>query len=87
MVEPYRTVFKISPDFDDTYLNLGVGVFACEHPEFEKQCNYWKEYNSDMEMLVNYTRKYAYRPFSNDTNENVLDGRSYFYSRYYFYEA
>ena len=73
-------IFCIPPDFDDTYLNLGLGgtlsKFKSQYPDVYIN---WLEKNSNIEHLVDATVKYAYEPFANDFNKNTIDPRTYFY--------
>ena len=72
--------FCIPPDFDDTYLNLGLGAtlskLNSQYPDIYKN---WLKNNSNIDHLVDVTVKYAYEPFSNDLNKNLIDPRTYFY--------
>lgn len=46
---------------------------------------WWKSNSNNIEALK-ALKKFAYRPFSNDTNSNLIDARSFFYLRDYLYE-
>lgn len=72
--------FCIPPDFDDTYLNLGLGAtlskLKSQYPDIYTD---WLKNNSNIDHLVNVTVKYAYEPFVDDLNKNLIDPRTYFY--------
>jgi hypothetical protein len=76
--------FCIPPDFDDTYLNLGLGAtlskLKSQYPDIFTN---WLKNNSNIDHLVEVTVKYAYEPFSNDLNKNLIDPRTYFYVSYF----
>ena len=73
-------VFCIPPDFDDTYLNLGLGAtlskLKSQYPDIYAN---WLKNNSNIDHLTKVTVKYAYEPFADDFNKNVIDPRTYFY--------
>ena len=75
-----QKVFCIPPDFDDTYLNLGLGATLSKLKyQYPKTYTNWLQNNSNIDHLVEITVKYAYEPFSNDLNKNLIDPRTYFY--------
>ena len=39
----------------------------------------WLRNNSNIDHLVDVTVKYAYEPFNEDINKNLIDPRTYFY--------
>lgn len=73
-------MFVIPPDFDDTYLNLGLGAMLTKLPKdlFHLKSE-WLQNNSDTRHLVDATLKYAYEPFSENFNKNFIDPRTYFF--------
>jgi len=81
-------VFSIPPDFDDTYLNLGLGSTLSRqssiYPDLYKQ---WLANNTDCQHLIDVTSKYAYRPFDDDLNKNTIDPRTYFFARKFIQDA
>lgn len=80
--------FNIPPDFDDTYLNLGLGVALKRLNErYPKAYECWSRNNTDVLELIEMTRKYAYRPFDEDLNKNVIDPRTFFYAKKFIQEA
>lgn len=81
-------VFHIPPDFDDTFVNLGLGALLTDmQTDFPKQQNVWHVNNRNISSVLNALKKYAYRPFSNDKAVNSIDPRSYFYLRYFLEDA
>ena len=73
-------VFCIPPDFDDTYLNLGMGATLSKLTQFYPDIYAsWLRNNSNIDHLVDVTVKYAYEPFNEDINKNLIDPRTYFY--------
>lgn len=82
-------VFSISPDFDDTYLNMGLGATLYKMPQRQYKALYseWANQNADVNGLVEATVKYSYEPFSSDINKNTIDTRTYFFARGFVEEA
>ena len=80
--------FSIPPDFDDSFLNLGLGA-ALFRMKFKYAFSYqsWKQNNTNTNDLIELTSKYSYQPFSSDLNKNSIDPRTYFYARGFIQEA
>ena len=80
--------FCIPIDFDDSYLNLGLGAtlykLSSTYPDIY---NDWMVNNSDTQHLIDSTTKYAYRPFDSDANKNMIDPRTFFWARNFIQEA
>lgn len=72
--------FHIPPDFDDTFVNIGLGSLLKES-QFTDLYKEWKNVNTNITSAFTALKKYAYRPFSPDTNQNSIDPRTYFYLR------
>jgi hypothetical protein len=74
--------FEIPPDFDDTYLNIGLGVqlklLQDKYPSIYLR---WLQTNSNMKKLIDLTLQYAYRPSSLNFDQNSIDPRTYFWLR------
>ncbi|XP_056012965.1 uncharacterized protein LOC125647004 isoform X2 [Ostrea edulis] len=80
--DAYIKAFHIPPDFDDTFLNIGIGSLLKETAEsFSPSFEIWAERNSNLTSILIALKKYAYRPMSSDTKVNSVDPRSYFYLR------
>jgi hypothetical protein len=80
--------FCIPPDFDDSYLNLGLGATLQKLSNvYPKIYSSWLNNNTDVAHLIEVTSKYAYRPFAADINQNTIDPRTYFWSRKFIEQA
>jgi hypothetical protein len=80
--------FCIPPDFDDTYVNLGLGATLSRiTAQYPHAYDRWALNNSDVQQLVNVTTKYSYKPFGADANYNVIDPRTFFFARNFVQEA
>lgn len=74
----------IPPDFDDTFVNLGLGSLLAEMKEhFPQTYAQWQSQNTNVSSVYDALKKYAYRPKSGDKNVNAIDCRTYFYLRYF----
>jgi hypothetical protein len=81
------SAFCIPPDFDDTYLNFGLGATLSKFSEYDSIYKEWLANNTDVDHLIESTTKYAYKPFDSDLNSNVIDPRTYFFARNFVQEA
>ncbi|WAR15160.1 hypothetical protein MAR_005265 [Mya arenaria] len=80
----YLHAFQIPPDFDDTFVNLGLGSLLAEmKDEFPAAHAQWQSQNTNVTSVFDALKKYAYRPMSSDYNVNAIDCRTYFYLRYF----
>ncbi|RNA10229.1 transmembrane [Brachionus plicatilis] len=79
--------FQIPSDFDDTYLNVGIGsaLFRLSK-SYGSLYNEWSKKNSNFYELIEKTAQYAYRPFEN-SDQSIIDPRTYFYARPFILEA
>ena len=74
----------IPPDFDDTFVNLGLGSLLAEmKAEFPQSQAQWDSQNTNITSVFDAVKKYAYRPMSNNDAVNTIDCRTYFYLRYF----
>ena len=74
--------FEIPPDFDDTYLNVGLGVqLKLVQDKYPSVYSRWAQTNSNMKKLVELTLRYAYQPSSDDLDLNSIDPRTYLWIR------
>jgi len=74
--------FQIPPDFDDTYLNIGLGVqLKLLQNKYPSIYSKWLKTNSNMKKLIDLTTRYAYRPSSQYIDQNTIDPRTYFWIR------
>ncbi|KAK3098312.1 hypothetical protein FSP39_018295 [Pinctada imbricata] len=84
----FRNAFMIPPDFDDTFVNLGIGSLLQEvSSDFPQSSKLWKEKNSNLTSVFDALKKYAYRPMSNDSKVNSIDPRTYMYLHPFLEEA
>ncbi|UJR38379.1 hypothetical protein I4U23_031049 [Adineta vaga] len=78
----FKDVFEIPPDFDDTYLNIGLGVqLKLLQDKYPSLYSRWSQTNSNMKKLIDLTLEYAYRPSSQSLDQNTIDPRTYFWLR------
>jgi hypothetical protein len=78
----FENAFEIPPDFDDTYLNIGLGVqLKLLQNKFPSIYLRWLQTNSNMKKLIDLTLRYAYRPSSQYFDQNTIDPRTYFWLR------
>ncbi|CAG2189477.1 unnamed protein product [Mytilus edulis] len=76
----FLQAFHIPPDFDDTFVNIGLGSLLKES-QFIDLYKEWNNVNTNITSAFTALKKYAYRPFSSDKNQNSIDPRTYFYLR------
>jgi hypothetical protein len=82
LIDMCLQVLQIPPDFDDSFVNLGLGsVLSQRKQAYPEQFRKWLASNSALADFVNLTNKYTYKPFDSDLNKNLVDPRTYFYSR------
>ena len=78
----YSPIFHIPPDFDDTYLNLGLGSTLSKVSDiYPRAIASWLPNNTNVDHLIEVTAKYSYEPFNEDLNKNLIDPRTFFYAR------
>ncbi|PVD26733.1 hypothetical protein C0Q70_14411 [Pomacea canaliculata] len=88
MEDSFKRAFHIPPDFDDTFVNIGLGALLTElASDFPDAASRWRSGNSNLSSALEALRQYAYRPFSNDSNVNSIDPRTYYYIRHFLSEA
>ena len=82
------SAFHIPPDFDDTYLNLGLGSTLSQVSDiYPRAIASWLPNNTNVDHLIEVTTKYSYEPFNEDLNKNLIDPRTFFYARKFIQEA
>jgi hypothetical protein len=80
--ESLEDAFQIPPDFDDTYLNIGLGVqLKLLQEKYPSIYLRWLQTNSNIKKLIDLTLRYAYRPSSQYFDQNTIDPRTYFWLR------
>lgn len=75
----FAAAFHIPPDFDDTFVNIGLGSLLKEIPGYSNLFAKWQSTNSNLTSVLHALKRYAYRPHSNNTRVNTIDPRTYFY--------
>ncbi|XP_060587318.1 uncharacterized protein LOC132742840 [Ruditapes philippinarum] len=84
----YLQAFMIPPDFDDTFVNLGLGALLAEMKDhFPASHAQWQSQNTNVSSVFDALKKYAYRPMSSNKAINSIDGRTYFYLRFFLENA
>ena len=84
----YLHAFMIPPDFDDTFVNIGLGALLSEMKEdFPDTHAQWMSQNTNLTSVYDALKKYAYRPMSNKSAINSIDCRTYFYLRFFLEDA
>lgn len=67
--------FGIPADFDDTFVNIGLGSMLSKFSSSLFQA--WSKNNSDFVQAIRALQKYAYRPFDGDLDSATIDPRTY----------
>ncbi|XP_033100310.1 uncharacterized protein LOC117103797 [Anneissia japonica] len=84
----YFSAFLIPSDFDDTFLNIGLGaLLKSTKASFPTLYNIWAKNNTHYETAFRDLKKYAYRPMNIDLDANAIDTRTYYYLRGFLEEA
>lgn len=84
----YLSVFQVSPDFDDTFVNVGIGSLLREvASKFPESDSFWSNRNANLTFIFSELKRVAYRPFSSDEKTNTIDSRTYFYIRKFLEKA
>ncbi|GFR98165.1 hypothetical protein ElyMa_002763500 [Elysia marginata] len=78
----FLQAFRVPPDFDDTFVNLGLGGILHElKDDLPSSFAEWTKSNEDIQTALNILKRYAYRPFSKNPDQNTIDPRTYYYLR------
>ncbi|XP_012938109.1 uncharacterized protein LOC101859330 [Aplysia californica] len=86
--ETFARAFHIPPDFDDTFVNLGLGSLLYQMKDtIPGAWEIWSSQNTNISSVFTALKKYAYRPFSGDRSVNTIDTRTYFWIRGFLDEA
>jgi hypothetical protein len=78
--EMFLSAFEIPSDSDDTGCGLALGLKLKNSP-FSAIYNTWALKNSDLATSMSSYKKFSYKPFSTDINENLIDPRTYYWLR------
>ncbi len=86
--ETISEAFYIPPDFDDTFINMGLGSLLKNYQHVSATpYKVWSADNQNLNGVLESLKKYAYRPFNSEINTNIIDPRTFFYMRDFIYEA
>ena len=78
----------IPPDFDDTFVNLGLGSLLTDiKQDFPETHAQWLSQNTNITSIYDALKRYAYRPMSSNNAINTIDCRTYFYLRFFLEKA
>ena len=79
--------FKIPADFDDTFVNIGLGSLLMEQRlSFPDAFVEWTLNNTKLETAFNALKTFSYRPFQQELDYSLIDPRTFFYLRDFLYE-
>jgi hypothetical protein len=76
--------FHIPADFDDTFVNIGLGSLLKRYATSGQPYNMWSDSNTGMSAAIEALKKYSYKPSSQSIDSNCIDTRTYFYLRDFF---
>ena len=57
----FAAAFHIPPDFDDTFVNIGLGSLLASDGRFPAAAEQWQRQNKNITSAFNALKKYAYR--------------------------
>lgn len=89
-LQDFLSSFGIPADFDDSSVNLAMGrMLAQMQQQMPESWAMWSEAtaNVDPAPLFELYTQFAYQPFSDDSDQNSIDPRSYYYLREFLYQA
>jgi len=76
--------FNMPPDTDDTGLALCLGASLKKSSEkFPDAAHLWDKNNHRFSEILKMIKHYAYRPFSENKDSNIIDPRTYYWMREY----
>ncbi|XP_038064437.1 uncharacterized protein LOC119734887 [Patiria miniata] len=79
--------FKIPADFDDTFVNIGLGSLLKQlSKRYPALYQLWESNNTNTGSAFELLKTYAYRPLSDDL-ANVIDPRTYYYAHRFLEKA
>ncbi|KAK3602721.1 hypothetical protein CHS0354_017164 [Potamilus streckersoni] len=80
----YLNGFLLPPDFDDTFVNLGLGSLLISMAEdFPQSFQQWRVQNTNISSIFDALKRDAYRPLSKDYAVNIIDERTYVFLRFF----
>lgn len=81
--------FRIPADFDDTFVNLGLGALLSRYAAANHSSTpylTWSKNNPNLTQAMAVLKKYAYRPHSGKLDNGMVDPRTFLYIRDFLYE-
>ena len=80
------TFVRWGPEFDDTTIYFSYGGLL-KNTRYQKAYEFWNKMNEQPEAAIGMVNKYAYRPFSDDINENLIIPNVYYIMRHLLWEV
>ncbi|GAM17627.1 hypothetical protein SAMD00019534_008020, partial [Acytostelium subglobosum LB1] len=81
-IKTMQVVFHIPPDTDDTGCNLALGGVLYElQDDLPNSWRMWSGNNTNVTYTLEQYSRYAYRPYSNQVDQNSIDPRTYYIIR------
>ena len=78
--------FCIPADSDDTFVNLGLMARMAAHSDSLPEMSNQRQVSKIAKQATNELVKYAYRPFADDKDYNLIDSRTYHWLSDFIYE-
>ena len=79
--------FHIPADADDTFVNIGLGSLLQKYKYHDAAYSKWLQANPHISYPIVKLLQYSYQPFGDTLNNSIIDTRTYFYLRNFFYES
>ncbi|KAL3861277.1 hypothetical protein ACJMK2_007320 [Sinanodonta woodiana] len=80
----YLGAFLLPPDFDDTFVNLGLGsLLSSLADDLPQSYEQWRSQNTNISSIFSALKRFAYRPLSNNYAVNLIDERTYVFLRFF----
>lgn len=79
--------FHIPADADDTFVNIGLGSLLQKYKYHNTAYSQWSQVNPHISNAIVKLLQYSYQPFGDTLNNSIIDPRTYFYLRNFFYES
>uniref|UniRef100_A0A1X7VN73 Uncharacterized protein n=1 Tax=Amphimedon queenslandica TaxID=400682 RepID=A0A1X7VN73_AMPQE len=75
--------FYIPADFDDTFVNIGLGSLLKNYQSVSRQpyLSWLSNNTNNVQSAVKALKEYSYKPFSSSSGNSYIDPRTYFYLR------
>ncbi|BFZ24725.1 hypothetical protein BsWGS_27764 [Bradybaena similaris] len=86
--EVYRHMTHLSSDMDCTFVSLGFGSLLYQmRDQFPQASRLWEQQQNNLTSILDAVKKYAYKPFHNDSQTDSIDPRTYMYLRFFLDDA